>query len=181
MMSTRAVFALVSLSAFVVGCADPKVPAQETKVEPPKVEARPVYVAPVVAEKAPVVTESLSVSDDIVAICKISRTPTPKFDTNASDLRDGDKSILMAIAKCMTEGALKGRNVTLTGRADERGESEHNMALGERRSSAASRYLGSLGVKSSRLQASSRGELDASGTEEGGWQNDRRVDIDIAK
>ena len=44
MMSTRSVFALVSLSAFVVGCADPKVPVQETKVEPPKVEARRVPV-----------------------------------------------------------------------------------------------------------------------------------------
>ena len=181
MKSIGSVFALLSVSALVVGCADPKVPVQETKVEAPKVEARPVVLAPVVAEKKPVVTESLAVSEDIVTICKISRTPAPKFDTNANELRDGDKSMLTAIAKCMTEGGLKGRSVTLTGRADVRGETEHNMALGERRASAASRYLSSLGVKSDRLQSSSRGELDATGTDEGGWQEDRSVDIDIAK
>ncbi len=185
MLSIRSVLALSSfsmLSVFSLGCADPKVPVQETK-EAPRVEApRPVVLAPVAVEAPrPVMTESLAVADDIVSACKIARTPAPKFDTNISDLRDGDKSMLNAIAKCLTEGALKGRNVTLTGRADNRGETEHNMALGERRSSTAGRYLSSLGVKGSRLQGSSRGELDASGSEESGWQDDRRVDIELAK
>ena len=181
MKSMQIAFALVSFSALVVGCADPKVPVQETKPEP-AVVAKPTYVAPPVVEAPkPVMTESLNVAEDIVTLCKIARTPAPKFDTNVSDLRDGDKSMLQQIAKCLTEGALKGRNVSLTGRADVRGETEHNMALGERRASAASRYLTSLGVKSNRLQTSSRGELDATGSDESGWQEDRRCDIELVK
>jgi peptidoglycan-associated lipoprotein len=89
--------------------------------------------------------------------------------------------MLQKIAKCMTEGALKGRSVSLTGRADQRGETEYNMALGERRASAAQRYLSSLGVKSDRLQSTSRGELDATGTDESSMQEDRRCDIDLVK
>ncbi len=182
MKSMLTAFALISCSAFAVGCADPKVPVQEPKPEP-RVEARPV-VAPPVVEAPParkVETESLAVSDDLISLCKIARSPTPKFDTNISDLRDGDRKMLQEIAKCMTEGALKGRRVSLTGRADVRGETEHNMALGERRASAASRYLASLGVKGERLQTTSRGELDANGSDESSWQEDRRVDIDLVK
>jgi peptidoglycan-associated lipoprotein len=180
MKSTITTFALVSFSALVVGCADPKVPVQETKPEP-KVETRTAYVPPVVEAPKPVQTESLTVAEDIVTLCKIERTPAPKFDFNTSDLRSGDKSLLQNLAKCMTEGALKGRSVSLTGRADQRGETEYNMALGERRASAAQRYLTSLGVKGDRLQSTSRGELDATGTDDSSMQEDRRCDIDLVK
>jgi peptidoglycan-associated lipoprotein len=181
MKSTITAFALVSFSALVVGCADPKVPVQETKAEP-KIETRTTYVPPAAVEAPkPVQTESLNVAEDIVTLCKIERTPAPKFDFNTSDLRSGDKALLQKLAKCMTEGALKGRSVSLTGRADQRGETEYNMALGERRASAAHRYLSSLGVKGDRLQTTSRGELDATGTDDSSMQEDRRCDIDLVK
>jgi peptidoglycan-associated lipoprotein len=51
------------------------------------------------------------------------------------------------------------------------------MALGERRAGSASRYLTALGVDGGKLAETSRGKLDATGSDEHGWARDRRVDI----
>ena len=85
--------------------------------------------------------------------------------------------VLAQIAKCVTTGPLAGRALELVGRADPRGESEYNMALGERRASSVREYLSRLGVDRAKLIESSRGKLDAMGTDENGWRRDRRVDI----
>jgi peptidoglycan-associated lipoprotein len=79
----------------------------------------------------------------------------------------------------MTSGTLKGRKVLLTGHCDARGENEHNMGLGAERSERARTFLTSLGVPSERVMTSSRGKLDAVGTDEAGWAKDRRVDIEV--
>ena len=42
-------------------------------------------------------------------------------------------------------------------------------------------YLGSHGMTRGRIAASSRGELDATGTDEAGWARDRKVDVTLAE
>jgi peptidoglycan-associated lipoprotein len=79
----------------------------------------------------------------------------------------------------MTDGALKGKNVELVGRADPRGEQEYNMGLGSSRATAAHSYLKGLGIADSRMSETSRGALDATGHDEEGWAKDRRVDIRV--
>ena len=54
------------------------------------------------------------------------------------------------------------------------------MSLGESRADSVRRYLHDLGVAHERVTASSRGELDAVGTDEAGYALDRRVDIALA-
>jgi hypothetical protein len=49
----------------------------------------------------------------------------------------------------------------------------------ERRSVAVERHLTELGVLDSTLNATSRGELDSTGTDEMGWSADRRVDVEL--
>ncbi len=49
----------------------------------------------------------------------------------------------------------------------------------ERRSNAVMKYLAGLGVGSAQLSETSRGSLDASGSDEAAWRQDRRVDIDL--
>ena len=51
------------------------------------------------------------------------------------------------------------------------------MTLGDHRADTVRRYLGGLGVDTKRIAETSRGELDATGTDETGWRQDRRVDI----
>jgi len=67
----------------------------------------------------------------------------------------------------------------LTGHCDPRGEQEFNMSLGDNRAEAVKVFLVGLGVSADKIRTSSRGELDASGMDEAGWLNDRRVDIEV--
>ncbi len=128
------------------------------------------------------VSGGLSIGTDIAAACgiKAMEGPAPQFDYDAAELSPEDKSILDQIATCLISGPLKGKAVDLIGRADPRGTDEYNLGLGARRSNAVNAYLVRLGVPNTQLGASTRGELEATGTDESGWQKDRRVDIMLA-
>ncbi len=125
--------------------------------------------------------QDVSLSKNIRDICKIDDSDrAPKFDFDSSQLSSSDRDILQQVAKCMTDGALKGKNVELIGRADPRGEQEYNMGLGSSRATAARGFLKSLGIADNRMSETSRGALDATGHDEEGWAKDRRVDIRVA-
>jgi peptidoglycan-associated lipoprotein len=125
-------------------------------------------------------SNTLAVSSDIVQLCGIRPAPSgasPKFGFDKADLSDDDHDILQQLATCMRSGPLQGKSVELIGRADRRGTEEYNLALGSRRARTVNDYLQSLGVGALYLSETSRGALDATGTNEAGWANDRRVDI----
>ena len=95
--------------------------------------------------------QDVSVSQNIRDLCKIDDSErSPKFDFDSSQLSSSDRDILQQVAKCMTDGALKGKNIELIGRADPRGEQEYNMTLGSSRATAAHKYLDGLGIDDSR-------------------------------
>jgi len=128
----------------------------------------------------------IAVSADIAAACGLKPQQTkagtaPTFDTDKDELLPEDRAVLDQIATCLTTGPLKGKQVELVGRADPRGTEEYNMGLGSRRSNTVSQYLGRLGVTQPQMQATSRGALEATGTDEEGWKKDRRVDILLAQ
>jgi peptidoglycan-associated lipoprotein len=127
--------------------------------------------------------ESIGLSDEIIRLCKMElgdHTSAPKYEYDRTELAPGDRATLGKVADCLTTGALKGRSLQLIGRADARGESSYNMVLGAQRAGGVAEYLAHLGVARGRLDVTSRGELDAIGTDETGWQVDRRVDITLA-
>jgi peptidoglycan-associated lipoprotein len=118
------------------------------------------------------------VSQNIRDLCKIDDSNrSPKFDFDSTQLSSSDRDILQQVARCMTDGALKGKNIELIGRADPRGEQEYNMTLGSSRATAAHKFLNGLGIDDKRMSETSRGALDATGKDEEGWSKDRRVDI----
>jgi peptidoglycan-associated lipoprotein len=128
-------------------------------------------------------TSGLSVSDAIAKACGIpprNDGSSPSFDFDSASLGGDDRAMLTLVARCLTEGALRGRSVALVGRADPRGEAEYNMNLGGSRANTVQRYLQDLGVGKDKLNATSRGELDATGKDEAGWAKDRRVDVQLA-
>jgi peptidoglycan-associated lipoprotein len=67
--------------------------------------------------------------------------------------------------------------LTLEGHCDERGTNEYNLALGDRRASAARDYLQSLGVAATRMKTISYGEERPFCTEhsEACWSQNRRA------
>ncbi len=169
-----------SLCFMSVACGDDPKPT-------PKVPT-----APIVAKDPTPLTNALgksdkmavNVDDDIIKACNLkfeNLDEAPKFDYDSEQLTTGEKNILEAIAKCITAGPLKGRALELVGRADPRGETEYNMTLGAKRARTVHSFLGGLGVPGDKLRDTSRGELDAKGTDEDGWRKDRRVDVHLAK
>jgi peptidoglycan-associated lipoprotein len=98
---------------------------------------------------------------------------TVYFDFDRSTLTNEATSILSTNAACLKRS---DRPVNLVGRADPRGTPEYNMALSDRRAQSVKEYLQRLGIPSARLLPVPRGELDASGNDEGSWSRDRRVD-----
>jgi peptidoglycan-associated lipoprotein len=172
----------ISLGAAVCALALPLVLACGKDNPPPQTAAT--------APTAPVITgttqprksdQDVSVSQNIRDLCKIDDSErSPKFDYDSSELSSSDRDILQQVAKCMTDGALKGKSIELVGRADPRGEQEYNMTLGSSRAVAAHKFLKGLGIADSRMGETSRGALDATGKDEEGWAKDRRVDIKVA-
>jgi peptidoglycan-associated lipoprotein len=69
--------------------------------------------------------------------------------------------------------------VTLEGNADERGSTEYNLALGQRRAEAVKRALGLMGMSEQRMEATSYGKEKPRATchDEPCWAENRRVDL----
>jgi len=127
------------------------------------------------------VSPNLALSGDILKLCNITAgaTANPSFDYNKDELTPEDRAILDQLAVCMTKGPLKDKAVALIGRADPRGTEEYNLGLGSRRSESVATYLERLGVHQVQLYVTTRGSLDATGTDEASWQQDRRVDVQL--
>jgi peptidoglycan-associated lipoprotein len=176
MRTTTLVLALV----FAAGCAKDKPKAKTTPTAPDPV-TRQDKPAPSVQADLPV-SPGLAISPDIAAACgiKAPSATTPKFDYDKDDLTTDDRAVLDQLATCLISGALKGKAVALIGRADPRGTEEYNLGLGSRRAHSVSQYLGRLGVGDPQLAVTTRGSIDATGTDEAGWKQDRRVDIQLA-
>lgn len=167
-------FALILVAPAFAACG-----GNETR--PP---ATPVAVAdpPAAAPAGKTSAGNLAVANDILAACDIkvgAPEDAPKFDLDSADVAPQEREVLSKIATCLTTGPLKGRALTLTGRADPRGEVNYNMALGASRAKSVSSFLTKMGVEPARVKETSRGELDAIGTDEAGWRKDRRVDIQL--
>jgi peptidoglycan-associated lipoprotein len=80
---------------------------------------------------------------------------TVYFSYDSSTIDDSARSGLQANADCIKERDL---TVRIEGHADERGTSEYNIALGERRARNAAKYLHTLGVPKKSTSTISYGE-----------------------
>ena len=162
------------VSAFLLTCA-----ACGHDAPPPRTAASPDTPTPTTSARSDRKSDQdVALSKNIRDICQIDDSErSPKFDFDSSQLSSADRDILQQVAKCMTDGALKGKSIELIGRADPRGEQEYNMTLGSSRATAAHKFLMGLGIDDGRMKETSRGALDATGKDEEGWSKDRRVDI----
>jgi peptidoglycan-associated lipoprotein len=171
--------ALVILIA-AVGCSSGKKQVEEPTAKPPTADQQPAAAPDVSADEK--VSDTLAMSGDLVKICGIKAGPSaasPTFDYDKDELTVDDRAVLEQLAQCLIKGPLAGKTVSLIGRADPRGTQEYNLALGSRRASSVGEYLERLGVAKPQLARTTRGALDATGTDEAGWAKDRRVDIQL--
>jgi len=108
---------------------------------------------------------------------------TVYFDTDIDVFHDADKEIVMAHGKNLGKVTLLKARVA--GYADERGSSEYNLALGQRRAKNTKKALVAAGSKDGQISTVSYGEEKAvaTGHDESAWAQNRRAEIsyDIAK
>jgi peptidoglycan-associated lipoprotein len=78
------------------------------------------------------------------------------FDFNKADIRSDARTALGKTADYLRN--YPGEKVTIEGHCDERGSTEYNLALGDRRASAAKQYLVSLGISADRINTVSFGK-----------------------
>jgi len=99
------------------------------------------------------------------------------FEFDSFSITGESRSVLETNAKWLK--ANTGVNVQVEGHCDERGTTEYNLALGERRAGAVKDFLVSRGVPASRIQTISYGEERpvANGVNEMAWAQNRRAEF----
>jgi len=178
MHSTQAIFAAtVVVAATLIGCGPDAKPAntaegtKTTDATPPPKTARDDVKTPT--------SGSIEIDDEIIKLC--GNIPVAHFAFDSSSITGSAAQALDPLAVCFTTGPAKGRKMVLTGHTDPRGETEYNFALGQRRAGSVSDYLASKGMQKTQLEPTSKGELEANGTDEDGWAKDRKVKISLGK
>jgi peptidoglycan-associated lipoprotein len=158
------------------GCAGQETPPAATggPVEPPAQPA-PTPLQQLGNAKDPG-KANIAISDEIRRACGIDDTEA-HFAYDSARINDRAREIIGKLAKCFKDGPLAGRSMHLVGHADPRGGDEYNLALGGRRADRVKFTLIESGLSQQRISATSRGEMDATGTNEAGWAEDRRVDV----
>lgn len=175
---------IISLALLLAGC--PKRPAMTAATAPPPLPpaaaAPPTPAAPVPAP-APAPVAPAPVAPPTAAPTP-APAPPKEYRSNAAlnqiffafdkaDIRPDDAKTLAASAAYLK--ANPNQLLLIEGHCDERGTSEYNLALGERRAKAAQNYLVSNGVEASRITTISYGKERPSCTErnEACWAKNR--------
>jgi peptidoglycan-associated lipoprotein len=132
-------------------------------------EVAPAAEAPQAA--APVAVDALNDANSILA------KRSAFFDFDKSAVKEADKPMVQAHGQYLAEHA--DRKVVVEGNTDERGSSEYNLALGNRRAESVKKMLVLSGAKAGQISTSSFGEEKprASGHNEAAWSQNRRADI----
>ena len=173
-MSRWIVTSLVAVLPLVVlACASETAP-------PPRVAANATTTTPTtVALPAPTKSaseSSVSIADDILKACGIS-TDEAFFPFDSTSVLPQSVRPLDDLARCFSAGPLQGRAMRVVGRADPRGDGDYNFALGQRRADAVATYVEGRGVRQTQVATTSRGAMDATGSDEKSWARDRNVEI----
>lgn len=161
-----------------IACGGPDEPPA-TPEPPPPAPAEPPPPTPVAPKKDDGGGGIINIDPDIREACGISAAEA-LFAFDSAKLMAGDLPVLDKLAICFTSGKLAGKHMRLVGHADPRGDEEYNLVLGGRRADSVKKYLVGAGLPTGQAQTTSRGEMDATGTDPTGWARDRRVDVVLA-
>lgn len=118
----------------------------------------------------------INISDEIKKACGISDVDA-HFAFDSANVQEKDHKVLGQLATCFTSGPLAGREMRLVGHADPRGEPEYNMVLGGKRADNVKGFIVKKGMNADKIATTSRGEMDATGTDDASYAKDRRVDV----
>jgi peptidoglycan-associated lipoprotein len=159
--SLAAVLPILSLTLLLAGC--PKRPAMTAATAPPPIPpaavAPPTPAAPAPIAPAPVAPPTAAPAPAPAPPKEYRANDALKpiyFAFDKSEIRPADAKILDGSAAYLK--ANPNQLVLIEGHCDERGTSEYNLALGERRAKAAANYLVANGIEAGRITTISYGK-----------------------
>jgi peptidoglycan-associated lipoprotein len=181
-----ALFAGVSLTALLVGgCANKDVVKSDESLVPradtSRTDTTRIGPAKPVVNPEPEVVAAVERQPSKVTEA-VSAFETVYFDYDKADLSKESRDVLSKNGAIIMKSKTIDK-VKIEGHCDERGSTEYNLALGERRAKSALQYLVTLGVKADRLSIISYGKEKpaAKGGDEAAWSKNRRAEFVVVK
>lgn len=173
----KSVILFLALIFILFGCSKKKEPVldnqlktkQDTAVAAPKPQA---------SETVPHIDSSAIREEQLQRDAKVALR-TIYFNYDAFLISDESRNTLVEIGKFMKK--YSDVKIKIEGHCDERGSSEYNMALGQKRADEAKKYLVTYGVSSNRFTTISWGEERPAvqGETEEAWAKNRRDEFSI--
>jgi peptidoglycan-associated lipoprotein len=165
--------AAILATAMLFGCSStPK--ATDTAMAPPLApQPAPAPAAPV-AKAAPA---PASVPEYLDPNSPVARQRSVYFGYDDYDVKAQDRPVIEIQGRYLA--AHPNVSVRIEGNTDERGSSEYNLALGQRRAEAVTKALRVMGARDSQMEAVSWGKEKprAQGHDEAAWAQNRRADV----
>ena len=169
--SAKMLLALASV-AVVAGCASPVKLDKPVEVEKKDVQTTTTTTTPDTGKSTVATTDQ---SSNLNAPITLDRVIYFDFDSYA--VKDEFRPIVEAHANLLKQNS--GAKEVAEGHTDERGGSEYNLALGQKRAEAVVQQMKVLGVGDSQLEAVSYGKERPAvdGHDEAAWAKNRRVEL----
>jgi peptidoglycan-associated lipoprotein len=170
MRNIKSVAFIITSAALLAACSSP------VKLNDAPVVERAPEAAPVTDTRdvRPVETGSVDPLNDPKGVLA---NRSVYFDYDSYVVRDDGQPIVQNHSGYLTKN--KDRKILIQGNTDERGGTEYNLALGQKRAEAVRKSMAALGVAESQMEAVSLGEEKpkATGSDEAAWAENRRADI----
>lgn len=124
-----------------------------------------------------VATVALGVTDPLNDPAGVLAKRSVYFDYDSYAIKNEFKSVVEAHSNYLN--GHKDRKIIIQGNTDERGGTEYNLALGQKRAEALRKAFSMLGVTDNQMEAVSFGKEKprATGSDEASWAENRRADI----
>jgi peptidoglycan-associated lipoprotein len=163
---------VASAAALLSACSSTKVAEPAPVVEKPPVAQAPAPQTDTRTVK-PVETEV----DELNQPGGVLANRSVYFDFDSYSVRDDGKPVVQNHSNYLTKHT--NRKVLIQGNTDERGGTEYNLALGQKRAEAVRKSMAALGVSDGQMEAVSLGKEKpkATGHDEAAWAENRRADI----
>lgn len=185
MHTTKSLALLTVTAALLSACSSPPLNPQAS-ASMPAAPSAPDPIAPTSAaaqqRSAPVSTvASVVIPAHLDAESAIWRERSVYFDYDEFAIKPEYTVVIERHGKYLASAPSLA--IKIEGHADERGGSEYNLALGQKRAEAVMRALRLYGVKPSQMEATSWGEErpKATGRDEAAWAQNRRDDLQYPK
>jgi peptidoglycan-associated lipoprotein len=172
MRNTKTIAFIASAAALLSACSStPKLTETPVVEKTPTSQAAPADTS---RDIRPVETGSVDPLNDPKGVLA---NRSVYFDYDSYVVRDDGKPVVENHSAYLAKN--KQRKVLIQGNTDERGGTEYNLALGQKRAEAVRRSMAALGVAEGQMEAVSLGEEKpkATGSNEAAWAENRRADI----